>query len=179
MELSSEDFEACKAGDARAWRSFFDCYAARVHRWVVLRGVVGPEAEDTAQDVLLTAHRKIGSCGSRGQLTSWLYQITRRHVANKRRLAWFRRVRPTERLPDQAFTGVERELELGVRACLDTLPDAQREVLVLCEIEGHSRRQIAALTGLPEGTVASRLRLAKKAFARAWTAPQGGVLELP
>ena len=47
---------------------------------------------------------------------------------------------------------------------LDSLPRAQREVLVLCELEEHSGREVAELLSIPLGTVKSRLRAARRAF---------------
>jgi RNA polymerase sigma-70 factor (ECF subfamily) len=63
--------------------------------------------------------------------------------------------------------GSERELD--VRRCLARLPHAQREVLVLADIDGYTRPELAAMLGLAEGTVASRLRLARAAFRAHWS----------
>jgi RNA polymerase sigma-70 factor (ECF subfamily) len=49
-----------------------------------------------------------------------------------------------------------------LRECIEGLPDAFREVLVLRELEEMSYRQIADVTGLPPGTVMSRLSRARK-----------------
>jgi RNA polymerase sigma-70 factor (ECF subfamily) len=51
-----------------------------------------------------------------------------------------------------------------VREALARLPEAQREVLVLCEMEGRTDEEAAALLGIPSGTAKSRLRLARARF---------------
>ncbi len=51
-----------------------------------------------------------------------------------------------------------------VRAGLETLSAAQREVLVLCDLEGHTQAEVAVLIGVPLGTVKSRLLRARSRF---------------
>jgi RNA polymerase sigma-70 factor (ECF subfamily) len=57
---------------------------------------------------------------------------------------------------------VEADMRKVLRGCIEALPDAFREVLVLRELEEMSYRQIADVTGLPAGTVMSRLSRARK-----------------
>jgi RNA polymerase sigma-70 factor (ECF subfamily) len=55
-----------------------------------------------------------------------------------------------------------------------TLPEDHREVLVLKEIEDMSYREIAAVVGIPIGTVMSRLARARAGLASQWMAAEGG-----
>lgn len=174
--------EACKAGDDAAWRRLFRERSSQIYRWAVLLGLGPAEAEDAAQEVLAIAARRIDTCRADEAIGSWLYQITRRVVSNARRNGWWKR----------AFLGSEREIEpafehenqedagreVTVRACLEKLPRAQAEVLVLMEIEGYTREEVAELLGIPPGTVASRARLAKKAFQAHWEAHQAPLQEM-
>lgn len=162
--------ERCKSGDASAQRELVETRTRQVYRWAVLLGVRPREAEDVAQEVLVTALRRIARCRSQAVATSWLYQITRRIVANQRRLAWFRRVLLTQEPERAAFghvnaRGMEEELDL--RRFLDRLPRKLVEVLMLMEVEGFTRDEVAEMLQLPAGTVASRLRLAREAFRAA------------
>lgn len=78
--------------------------------------------------------------------------------------------------PDTPETALIRSDEAGaVRAVLEALPAPFREVMVLREIEDLSYREIAEITGLPLGTVMSRLARARDAFRAAWHCrlPQG------
>jgi RNA polymerase sigma-70 factor (ECF subfamily) len=171
--VSSALLSACQAGDRTALERLFTDQAPRVYRWAVLLGLSGADAEDVAQEVLATAARRIGTCEAEAALSSWLYQITRRVVANARRSAWvrriFRRGEDDDAVP--AFVGtaqVEPDTELAVRRCFKRLSVMQAEVLLLCEVEGYTRPEVAQMLGVPEGTVASRLRLARDAFRRQW-----------
>ncbi len=168
---------ACKAGEPSAWRQFFEARAGQVYRWAVVLGMNPSTAEDVAQEVLATAARRIATCSSEAALTSWLYQITRRVVANKRRLAWWRRVLPVaEPEPGPAFEhvhGAGPEMEIAVRTCLKKLKKNHVEALLLAYVEGFTKEEVAAILGIPPGTVATRLRLAKLAFLQLWEETAG------
>ena len=60
---------------------------------------------------------------------------------------------------------VRGELQDRVRAAVDALPEKLRVVTLLAALEGHDVRAVARLLALPEGTVKSRLHLARKALA--------------
>ncbi len=167
--------ERCQRDDAVAWREFFARWAPQIYRWAVLLGLERSRAEDAAQDVLATAARRIKRCHDERAVTSWLYQITRRVVANQRRLGWFRRRLPfsTSQSNGQeaAFDHEDhRDLagELEVRRCLGELPVDLAEILVMTEVVGLTRTEAAGVLGIPVGTVASRTRRARAAFIALW-----------
>jgi RNA polymerase sigma-70 factor (ECF subfamily) len=163
--------DRCKSGSEAAWEAFFSEWTPQIYRWAVLLGLGASDAEDAAQDVLATAARRIETCECQRAVRSWLFQITRRTVANVRRSRWWRRILPVGSGLEPAFEHEDQadaELELAIRSCLNLLPPSQVEVLVLIEIEGLTRKEAAELLELPEGTVASRLRQAKTTFKRHW-----------
>nr|WP_050726982.1 sigma-70 family RNA polymerase sigma factor [Vulgatibacter incomptus] len=163
--------QACKAGDPAAWEQLFRKRSAQIYRWAILLGLQPSEAEDAAQEVFMIATRRIETCRAEEAMTSWLFQITRRVVGNVRRSSWFKRSlfgdRPTEPAFDRQDP-VNLSQELAVRQCLAKLPKAQVEALVLLEVDGLTREEIAEALGIPPGTVASRVRLAREAFRKAW-----------
>lgn len=163
--------ERCKAGDAAAWRQLFRERSGQIYRWAIFLGLGPADAEEAAQEVFATAVRRIESCQNDAALGSWLYQITRRVVANARRSGWFKRALLGDDALRPAFGDAEAPetpKELAVRTCLEKLPREQAEVLVLMEVEGFTREEVADMLGLPPGTVASRARLGKKSFMRHW-----------
>jgi RNA polymerase sigma-70 factor (ECF subfamily) len=164
----------CQAGDEGAWRRLITGRAAQVYRWAVWMGLDRTDAEDAAQEVFVVAARRIGRCHAEAALTSWLFQITRRVCANRRRQARWRRWlgRPAD---DQspAFEpppGLGIGDELAVRACLRRLSPRLAEALIAVELEGLTREEAAIALGVPAGTVASRVRLARRAFQALWDA---------
>lgn len=170
--------EGCQADEAWAWRRLVDAWASAVYRWCVLLGLSSRDAEDAVQDVLATAAARIHTCSCDEVLGSWLYQIARRHAANRRRLAWCKRVfflEDESTVPSLAGQNIDDDLE--VRAVLERLPIRHVEVLVLMDIEGFTRREAAQILGLAEPAVASRLRRAREAFRAAYR-PTNGIAEL-
>ncbi len=145
--------------------------------WRSLQRLGAPEAdlEDLLQEVFVVVHRKRASFDGRSKLTTWLFGIALRVVRAHRRRARFRRERATALPPE----GVDRrtpEREAETRQAqrrlaqvLDALEPQRRATFVMFEVEGLPTRTIAELTGVPVGTVHSRLHLARRDFARALT----------
>lgn len=161
---------------ARAWLPF-------VHAWCQRLGGPTVDAEDAAHEVLIAMCRNLARVESAEVFPAWLFGTCRRVVANHRRRAWIRRWVPTPAAePVHPGWGPERSAEARQAAALvwralDRLPHAQREVLVLCELEERPGSEAAAILGVPLGTVRSRLRLAREAF-RAWLVSEGQVVEM-
>jgi RNA polymerase sigma-70 factor (ECF subfamily) len=150
--------------------------------WRTLRrfGLSDADAHDASQEVFLTVHRCLVAFEARSAVTTWLYTICRSVVRDGRRRA-FRRHEVTDPLAHDALASEapgddadcpaaaaeRRERFATLLAILGELDEAQREVFALFELEGMSGEAIAAALGIPVGTVASRLRLARRAFDRA------------
>lgn len=103
----------------------------------------------------------------------WLFGIALRLASNHRRTRRRRREVDAE-LPDQIDRAAgpdaqvaQRQAQALVFAALDELPDDQRAVFVLHELEGQPAPAIAADLGVPVATIYSRLRLGRERFARA------------
>lgn len=163
----------CQADDQAAWRELFASRAGQIYRWAVLLGLDPTEAQDAAQEVLATAVRRIRSCRAEQALTSWLYQITRRVASNHRQRSWLKRRLCTRTSQDEcaAFCHQNaRDLayEIEARRCLRRLPADLAEILVMMEVVGLTRIEVARMLKIPEGTVASRLRRARAAFMEIW-----------
>jgi RNA polymerase sigma-70 factor, ECF subfamily len=134
-------------------------------------GVADEALDDVAQEIFLVVHRKLGEFEGRSSLRTWLYAIARRVVSDHRRSA--RRKRPHTELPDTLSSSatphgdvVRHQAASILHAFLDALPDEQREVFVLAELEQMTAPEIAEATSAPVNTVYSRLRLARQAFER-------------
>ncbi len=171
--------EACRRRDPAALEALCAGSVDTVYRWAVFLGLPPADAEDVTQRVLMIATDRIATFDGAGALDAWLYQITRRVIANHRRSSWWRRWWSRGAAVEPAFA--ERghddlELEASVREALARLPARLAEVLVLTDIEERSRSEVAAMLGVAEGTVASRVRQARAAFVELWRgAPEGEV----
>ena len=168
----SSILERCRAGETDAWRSLFEQHGHSVYRWALCFGIDQAGAEELTQEVFATALKSIAKCPSEALLPAWLFQITRRHAANLRRSVWFSRVlklggaheleSPSALALDVAGHATVHELGLDLRRALRRMPAQLVEVLVLADLEGYGRDEVARLLGLPAGTVASRLQKARR-----------------
>jgi RNA polymerase sigma-70 factor, ECF subfamily len=128
------------------------------------------DAEDAAQDALVTALERLEQCRDPERFAAWLRQIARNRALNVRRSRALRRVLSlgaAERVA--ADGGPESDLRLsGLRDSLidglARLREVQREVVLLHDLEGWRHREIAEALSIPEGTVRSHLFHARKAL---------------
>jgi RNA polymerase sigma-70 factor (ECF subfamily) len=131
------------------------------------------DVDDLLQEVFLELWNRAESYDeAKGKVLGWLVTLARRRAIDRvrRRQAYARaeeRLRlETEHEPQMArFHGVEDDVDAADRAevfrrLLSTLPEAQREALQLAYYRGLSQREIAAKTGIPLGTIKTRLELA-------------------
>jgi len=141
--------------------------------WCTRLGGPKVDPEDAAHDALMIVWSRIASLRAPERYGAWLYGIVRRVLAAHRRRAWVKRWAPGVEADDVARTATpsalaqQSELSRGVQAAIEKLPTKQREVLILCELEERSDVEVAAMLGVPLGTVKSRLRLARARFAQA------------
>lgn len=144
-----------------------------VWRTLQRMGVRDRDIQDASQKVFLVAFRRLPEFEGRSSLKTWLCGIALRVASDYRHSAVHRRERLTEQEPlDVAAVPTQHDkLEQAERlreldAVLDDLPIEQRTVLVLFELEEMPGPDIAQTLGIPEGTVRSRLRLARQNFMR-------------
>lgn len=127
------------------------------------------DAEDVAQESLAKAYRSFSRLRDRERFRAWLVRTTWRMALDWRR-GHQRRVRREQVVAEPAIVSTEAVAAEHERAghlwdAIDSLPDKLRFVIVLSSIEGHDTREVAALLRIPDGTVRSRLFLARKALA--------------
>ena len=128
------------------------------------------DAEDVAQEAFAKAYRSFRQLRDRERFRAWLVRMTWRMAIDRQR-ANRRRTAREERVdvdpPSSRDTAEESERAALLWHAIDALSDKLRIVIVLSGIEGHDVREIAALLELPEGTVKSRLFLARQQLKEA------------
>ena len=146
-----------------------------VFRWAVALTGDFDDAEDVTQEVFVRAHRKLSSFRGDGSLDGWLYRITRRVVARHRTKAR-RRLRldsspaattgPVVYITDPGAR-IDREKALTlIREIVFTLPMRQREVFVLCDLQGRTPTEVAAMLEMKDVSVRASLFKARTAIRR-------------
>jgi RNA polymerase sigma-70 factor (ECF subfamily) len=124
------------------------------------------DAEDVAQDVLVKAHARLAQLRDPTRFRAWLVRMTWR-AALDRRTANLRRISRESHdvraaVPTTEDVTIEAERAARLWSAIDALPEKLRLVVVLNAIEGHDIAEVAALLGVPSGTVKSRLFAARQ-----------------
>jgi RNA polymerase sigma factor (sigma-70 family) len=133
------------------------------------------DADDAAQEAFLLAWRHIARYDPARPFAPWLMRIVMNAAADLRRK---RRVRSTEPIPVSALSpealpdeAADRTLfRSELEKALASLPERQRMAVVLFDAEGYAHADIAALLGVPEGTVRSDVFHARRALRQALAA---------
>ncbi len=154
--------------------------------WGVCRRVLRNhhDAEDAFQATFLVLVRKAASVVPKEMVANWLYGVAHQTALKARATTARRRTRERQvtQMPEPAVT--EPDLWHDLQPLLDQelsrLPDKYRVALVLCDLDGKTRKEAARQLGVPEGTVAARLArgrvLLAKRLARHGLAVSGGSL---
>jgi RNA polymerase sigma-70 factor (ECF subfamily) len=137
-------------------------------------GVLGnaSEAQDVTQDAFVQAYAKLASLREPGRFRAWVCTIGRRMALNRLRgnvRALEREALATKqpaREIDVSAVVEEREFVARVRREIDRLPEKLRAVILLSAVDGLQPAEVAAVLGIPPGTVRSRLHLARKQLLR-------------
>ena len=158
-----------RAGDGPAFGALVDRHMRAVY--VVALSVTGrhDDADDASQEAFMVALERLEECRSPDRFAGWLMTIVRNRSRNLVRREVLRRTEavpagasakgPT---PERVFEQVE--LEETLTRALGELPEVQRKIVLLHDLEGWKHREIAQQLGIPSGTVRSHLHLARKAL---------------
>lgn len=161
-----------RRGDERA----FGVLVGRYQRpaYAVALSVTGrhEDAEDAAQEAFLVALDRLEECRSPDRFGGWLMTIVRNRSKN---LVRREALRETDEVPPGARSRIPTpdravettELRARLREALMGLPEMQRQIVLLHDLEGWKHREIADRLDLPCGTVRSHLHFARKALRNA------------
>lgn len=159
--------------DATATRDVEDIFRTHypfVRRVLQYWGVPPSSVDDAVQDVFVVVTRKVDGLDPSTDIRSWLLGVGRRVAGNLRRMERRTKTRRSrirvlggESQPSSDYDGDDVELALRL---LQRLPDPQRTVFVLADLEGWTAPEIAESVGINTSTVYSRLRTARRRLER-------------
>lgn len=155
-----------------ALRNIYREHQPLVRAVVIGRGVPDASVDDVVHDSFLAIHRRLDERPPAVPVRQWVVSVARNVAFSYRRSAARRKLRLDQLPPPEASDPSSAELLDARRAwqvvCdfLDKLPAAQREVFVLCHVQGLAASEVAAMLGCSPNTVGSRLRLARAKFTR-------------
>lgn len=133
--------------------------------YAVARAIVinHEDAEDAVQEAFLHAYRAIDRFLPDQAFGAWLHRIVANAALDVTRR---RKVRDADELPETVASPFRDPAEKGelrqrLTAALNTLPERQRAVIVLHDVEGYKHAEIGKMLGIPEGTARSDLHYAR------------------
>ena len=174
-EPDPEILRAAQSGDRDAMTALLTPWNDRIFGFLLGCLRHHADAEDAAQETFIRIVRGLGKYEHRGQFPAWVFQIARNQAA----LTAQRRARVGDRettiepalleaMPEDA---AEVPDYAPVRAALERLPDAEREVVRLRLDEDLKFHEIATRTGAPLNTVLGRMRNATRRLREILTQP--------
>jgi RNA polymerase sigma-70 factor (ECF subfamily) len=167
-QLDAATLDGCRAGNAAALRAFVTRYEHTVFAFLSRALGPGPHVEDLAQEVFIRACRALPGFDAAGtaRLSTWLLTIASRVAIDARR----KRRGPTMHLDFEVASTPgtpeteRRRSEIGraLQQAAQALSDDHRDVFILAEFHDLEMKEIAAVLGVPENTVKTRLFRARE-----------------
>jgi RNA polymerase sigma-70 factor (ECF subfamily) len=171
----AELIRRAQEGDDEAFTALALAWHPRVFRWACGLLDDADDADDVAQQVLVRLYAHLGRFRGLARFSTWLYQITRNAARDARRRHG-RRARAVERMltfdppPSLSAPGdgiAEGDVAERARAALADLPERQRAVFDLVELQGYAPQEAAALLGISPATARTHLLRARRALRTA------------
>lgn len=162
--------EQCISGDQAAWRALHCRYFPVATSFLRRLGVREADLEDAAQEVFVQVFRYLPRFRGQAEFRTWLYQLC---ITQRRRMRRGYFVRDLlarvflQKHPYATVSGPAFSEELAQRrldAALEKLPEAERVVFVLYEMQNLSGKEIAEIVGAPPQTVWRRLHYARRSL---------------
>jgi RNA polymerase sigma factor (sigma-70 family) len=161
--VDPRNVSAAQQGDALALDRLLDELAPYVRR--LCARIAPASADDATQEALLAIFRGLPSLRAPEAIMTWVQSVTVRTAIRLTRQHDLEIAADAARLDGHVSS---QEGLVDIDDALARLPVSQRVVLVLRTREGLSEQEIAAVLGIPAGTVKSRLHRARAAFREVW-----------
>jgi len=160
-------------GDDQAFNRLVMLHQTKIYNLALNYVKSQEEAKDLAQDIFVTVYRSLPKLREKEKFTSWLYQIAINHCRNRykklRRRGYFNNISLDD---EQSFLqipgdeGPEKSLQRKntiklVRSTIDSMPETEKEIILLRDIQELAYEEISTILDIPLGTVKSKLNRAR------------------
>lgn len=170
-DVLSLEVRRAQAGDPDAFGALYRAHAGRIYALCLRLEGDAARAEELVQDVFVRAWEQLGSFRHQSAFGTWLHRLAVNVVLGDRRSAFRREKRV---MIAEAPETLERPGDtwdpargMDLEAAIAELPPGARTVFVLHDIEGYQHGEIAAMTGIAEGTSKAQLFRARRLLREA------------
>ncbi len=146
-----------------ALEQLLDEYEQKVYRMALAILRDHGRAQDVTQDVFVKLWCALPSYDGRAAVSTWLYTIARNTCLSAARQESYRRTTDLGSVEEPRTPSITA-MDVALRQSLARLPETQRVILTLFYFEDRNVAEVAAMMGLPEGTVKSHLHRARRAL---------------
>lgn len=172
-------------GDPRAFEELMRRYQRPIYNFVLRSVRDAEQAAELTQETFLRVVQRSGDFLGGSKVSTWMYTIARNLCIDNSRKMVFRRHRSLDApqggeddgrtmldtvagaSPSAEREAIGTDLKARLLHAVDELPDEQREVFLLRELQNLAFKDIAEIVGVPENTVKSRMRYALERLQRA------------
>jgi RNA polymerase sigma-70 factor, ECF subfamily len=164
-DADAVDAALAASGDAHAYERLYRRHVNRIH--TLVRRMMGEEADDVTQEVLIRAWQKLGTFRGEAAFGTWLHRLAVNVVLNHRSARGRQRKFLVEE-PAGGFEHPARPVSPGAGVDFDAavanLPPGARQVFVLHDVEGYRHEEVAGMLNISVGTSKSQLHYARMAL---------------
>ncbi len=172
---TAELVRAWRGGDPQAFNRLVLLYQSRIYNLALNYVKTNEEAKDLAQDIFVTVFKSLPNLRDENKFSAWLHQLALNHCRNRyrklRRRGYFNSTSVDDDFgaelaaPDDPSRNLEqKERNALVRATIAAMPEAEKEILILRDLQELSYEEISETLGVPLGTVKSKLNRARLTF---------------
>lgn len=173
---TAELVKALRKGDSQPFNRLVMLYQTGIYNLALNYLKVPEEAKDITQDIFITAYRSLSSLRDDSKFSAWLYQIAVNHCRNRLKKLQRKGFFASRSLdnPEQPIhlsndDSPERLIEQEdrtriVRKAIAAMPEAEKEVLIMRDLQEMTYGEISEVLGVPLGTVKSKLNRARNAL---------------
>lgn len=165
--------DRARAGSEDAFRDLVERCRVRIYRWALAATGDPDDADDVTQETVIRLYRRLDSFRGESHFQTWLYRVVRnaasgvmrkrrRHERKKERMALFDRVESESETPIARL--VAREIRSVVRALFRELPERQRAVFDLVDLQGVAPMEAAQMLDMKPVTARAHLFRARRAI---------------
>ena len=170
--------DRCRRGDALAWEELVRRFQGRIFGLAVAYLRDREEARDTAQEIFVRLYRHIGEIRDEATFVPWFLRLARNCCIDRLRSLGVRAHDALDEntlsdAPSPEDTAIEDARRALLYRALDSLSDANREIVLLKDIHQMKIEEIGSLLRLPLGTIKSRSSRARTELAKAVRALAG------
>ena len=173
---TTELVKALRKGDSQSFNRLVMLYQSNIYNLALNYLKVPEEAKDITQDIFVTVYRSLSTLRDDSKFSAWLYQIATNHCRNRLKKLQKRGFFTSRSIddPDQPIhlsndDSPEKQIEQEdrsriVRTAIAAMPEAEKEVLIMRDLQEMTYEEISEVLGVPLGTVKSKLNRARNAL---------------